>query len=99
MRHVYYEHFNSIKVRLKHNSFGIDPHNFKYFNSIKVRLKLAVPSPLNVEENDFNSIKVRLKPKQKSDTLYQLQTFQFHKGTIKTHPVRRVHDWSDISIP
>ena len=32
----------------------------------------------------FNSIKVRLKRKSKQLTSSLLQTFQFHKGTIKT---------------
>ena len=49
---------------------------------------------------NFNSIKVRLEPKQIFANARDLNKFQFHKGTIRTHcfECRNVMR-SEISIP
>ena len=54
-----------------------------YFNSIKVRLKQRIFMKLDLNQIYFNSIKVRLKPKPVI-LKYEIEEFQFHKGTIKT---------------
>ena len=54
-----------------------------YFNSIKVRLKLTSEPIDNMSASNFNSIKVRLKQLAPQKTSH-LNSFQFHKGTIKT---------------
>ena len=53
------------------------------FNSIKVRLERTFTSKLLSEWKNFNSIKVRLEL-LKNRSPHWLQTFQFHKGTIRT---------------
>ena len=58
-------------------------HPFSYFNSIKVRLKLTNRQGEVKSINYFNSIKVRLKHFNFL-TCVSSDTFQFHKGTIKT---------------
>ena len=55
----------------------------KHFNSIKVRLKHFAISNSKSFNIYFNSIKVRLKPNATIATVNE-NTFQFHKGTIKT---------------
>ena len=58
-----------------------------HFNSIKVRLKLLPPDFFALVFLNFNSIKVRLKH---SAGMGQGQgnSFQFHKGTIKTFGIK-----------
>ena len=56
-----------------------------YFNSIKVQLKLRIVKGFRHIIADFNSIKVQLKRHIRAHP-YQFLQFQFHKGTIKTHP-------------
>ena len=53
------------------------------FNSIKVRLELGAVVGGVVVRGDFNSIKVRLEL-HRSGEGSERQTFQFHKGAIRT---------------
>ena len=54
-----------------------------YFNSIKVRLELILVLRLRKILSNFNSIKVRLELRLRSRSSI-CNTFQFHKGTIRT---------------
>ena len=54
-----------------------------HFNSIKVRLERACKAALPYRSTYFNSIKVRLEQAYKQ-VINRLNTFQFHKGTIRT---------------
>ena len=63
---------------------------FHSFNSIKVRLKHIDENATSSFDRSFNSIKVRLKQGVilKSKVM---QTFQFHKGAIKTLPTGTIN--------
>ena len=61
------------------------------FNSIKVRLKQESEQYPIDEHHDFNSIKVRLKHTCNVTYAKVRGTFQFHKGTIKTHLKDNIH--------
>ena len=60
------------------------------FNSIKVQLEHPKWATTTLTFPNFNSIKVQLEP---LDKLYRLQqqSFQFHKGTIRTTGFDKVH--------
>ena len=55
-----------------------------HFNSIKVRLKQSLFGLVCTFKIYFNSIKVRLKPLMNVLKFSDMNSFQFHKGTIKT---------------
>ncbi len=53
---------------------------------------------LDLNQIYFNSIKVRLKPKPVI-LKYEIEEFQFHKGTIKTYIFKLCLINHNISIP
>ena len=55
-----------------------------HFNSIKVRLELLYRVEGAMLNNNFNSIKVRLELSWGAFLISWVQSFQFHKGTIRT---------------
>ena len=76
---IFQFHKGTIRTRATLRS---DPQR-SYFNSIKVRLEQPFKTGEQVISFNFNSIKVRLE--RLSAFPYPVrQTFQFHKGTIRT---------------
>ncbi len=59
--------------------------NFMYFNSIKVRLEQSLQVLVFLVLSYFNSIKVRLEPSGSGEGMQFRDSFQFHKGAIRTY--------------
>ena len=76
-------YFNSIKVRLELRFTATVTLRDGNFNSIKVRLERYFQALGNLRQSHFNSIKVRLEHLF-VDCLQLHQSFQFHKGAIRT---------------
>ena len=91
-------HFNSIKVRLKHDvkQYATD---FWLFQFHKGTIKTEVTVQIACQHLNFNSIKVRLKLPTQTSPSDSACTFQFHKGTIKTEVKTRSCLPCVISIP
>ena len=68
------------------------------FNSIKVRLEPYQTVGSSAFRDGFNSIKVRLEH-DKCIPSFNVQTFQFHKGTIRTYSCPAYAASSVVSIP
>ena len=94
-------YFNSIKVRLELSIESAGCYNNGNFNSIKVRLELVLLNNVVSIGFNFNSIKVRLEHFF-VDTAYTKNTFQFHKGTIRTNSAKiecgRVFHFNSIKV-
>ncbi len=79
--------FNSILVRLKVPPMRRRCKKFlKCFNSILVRLKADTRMSPRRRSTCFNSILVRLKGVSSGTTMSSWREFQFHTGSIKSHP-------------
>ena len=91
-------HFNSIKVRLKHDDTSVVFLYSHHFNSIKVRLKhfmgMSKENPLK-----FQFHKGTIKTRLLRSWHFILMLFQFHKGTIKTLKLTYKSIPHRISIP
>ena len=77
-------YFNSIKVQLEHYEVCQLLHRLGYFNSIKVQLEPIFVPYFDLYFFNFNSIKVQLEQVAECSNR-TVSTFQFHKGTIRTH--------------
>ena len=72
----------------------------QYFNSIKVRLEQSIPYQSYHSYQHFNSIKVRLEQANCVCIPTESNSFQFHKGTIRTFITLTYSDeFCPISIP
>ena len=79
---ITFSHFNSIKVRLKHQSKQMrqSGSTFQFHKGTIKTIRILLLKFLLIY---FNSIKVRLKQQMVLLILF-FHLFQFHKGTIKT---------------
>ena len=93
--------FNSILVRLKVKTSHLTSEIPQRFNSILVRLKVLLKSTLTMLNLSFNSILVRLKEAWRSCRGQEILRFQFHTGSIKSHPkwMARLRKGFTVSIP
>ena len=81
-------YFNSIKVRLEQIVLNATQRRLTYFNSIKVRLEQRTAYQDTLVPTHFNSIKVRLELNTDTANTSVVNSFQFHKGTIRTELYR-----------
>ena len=95
---TFHSHFNSIKVRLKHEQIAIFDLSNLDFNSIKVRLKRGRHPP-RLCCRLFQFHKGTIKTEWTEIKEIGFWKFQFHKGTIKTNDEARAKLIKRISIP